>query len=197
MRIRTQLTARYRRLMILCLLPILVLIASGLKADSKIRELEGRTADIALLKGQLGDRQRQAETVLEELEAFQSEVLDETRIILKSYRIATLEETLAHQRLGFNLRLIQETTAYMLAFNDKIRFYKTGQDKLVYLHQLVQDDLKMSATLNHYEIDALTTQISLLVNRYLQDAHAIQIDPQLVEPISLQQVWELVQTTPS
>jgi hypothetical protein len=85
----------------------------------------------------------------------------------------------------------------MLAFNDKIRFYKTGQDKLVYLHQLVQDDLKMSATLNHYEIDALTTQISLLVNRYLQDAHAIQIDPQLVEPISLQQVWELVQTTPS
>lgn len=197
MRIRTQLNDSYRRLIFLCLLPILVLVTSGVTADSNIRELEGRTADIALLKGQLGDRQRQAETVLEQLEAFQSEVLDETRIISKSYRIATLEDALARPRLGFNLRLIQEITAYMLAFNDKIRFYKTGQDKLVYLHQLVQDDLKMSATLNHYEIDALTTQISLLVNRYLQDAHAIQIDPQLIEPVSMQQVWELVQTASS
>jgi len=197
MQIRTQLNASYRWLMFLCLLPIAILVASGVNADSTIRELEGRTADIALLRGQLGDRQQQAETVLEELEAFQSEVLDETRIISKSYRIATLEDALSHQRIGFNLRLIQEATAYMLAFNDKIRFYKTGQDKLVYLHQLVQDDLKMSATLNHYEIDALTTQISLLVNRYLQDAHAIQIDPQLLEPVSIQQVWELVQTAPS
>jgi hypothetical protein len=48
----------------------------------------------------------------------------------------------------------------------------------------------MITTLNDLQIDALTTQISLVINRYLPEAHVIQIDPIRIEPFPPKQVWE-------
>jgi hypothetical protein len=48
----------------------------------------------------------------------------------------------------------------------------------------------MISTVSDLKIDALTTQISLVINRYLPDAHTIQIDPQQVALISAEQVWQ-------
>jgi hypothetical protein len=161
--------------------------------NANSRELNGKIADIALLMDQLEDRKQQATSVLDELGMLRDELFNEIRILNKNYGIAALDDVDGHPRVEFNIRLLQQLLAYTRALQDKIQLYQTGKDKLTYLHQLVQDDLRMSATLDHYAIDALTTQISMLINKYLPEAHVIQIDPQHLEQVSAQQIWNLVQ----
>ncbi len=164
--------------------------ATDAVANPNIQELQSKAADIALLKNQLGDRKQQADAVLADLTALEYEILNEIRILLKSYQISSIKDVKFHPRLKHNFDLMRQVLAYTRAFREKIRFYQSGEDKLSYLHQLVQDDLKMSTTLNHYEIDALTTQISMLIHRYLAEAHIIQIDPQHLDTPSMQEVWK-------
>jgi hypothetical protein len=60
------------------------------------------------------------------------------------------------------------------------------------LQQLAGDDIKMMGALNDFEIDALTTQISLVINKYLGEAHIIQIDPEKINRSTPQTVWEAI-----
>lgn len=84
---------------------------------------------------------------------------------------------------------MRSLTAYADAFANKIRFYQSGYDKLNYLIQLAEDDIKMISAMNDFEIDALTTQISLVINRYLREAHIIQIDPENIKLASSEDIW--------
>ena len=168
------------------------LVPASVLANSNVHELQRKTADIDLLKNQLEDRRQQADAVLGQLAIQQSELVNEIKILMKSASVSSLDDVMAHERLAYDITLMQQLLAYTRAFEEKIRFYQSGRDKLTYLQQLVQDDLKMSATLNDYKIDALTTQISLLVNKYLSEAHIIQIDPQHLDDVSKRQVWDFV-----
>lgn len=159
-------------------------------ADSDISELQRKIADISLLKKQLGDRQRQAESALEALLKQHNDLLAETHVLIRSLKIRSFEDAQRNLRLRYDMELLGTIVAYRRAFEEKIRLYQNGQDKLVYLKQLAQDDTKMVAALNDFQIDALATQISLVINQYLGEAHNIQIDPQSVESVSSQQIWE-------
>lgn len=162
------------------------------QADGNISELQRKIADIALLKKQLGDRQRQAESALEALMKQNNELLAETHVLISSFKIHTFEEAQRNLRLRYDMELLGTIAAYRRAFEAKVRLYQTGQDKLVYLQQLAQDDTKMVAALNDFQIDALATQISLVINQYLDEAHNIQIDSQSIESVSSQQIWEQI-----
>ena len=50
----------------------------------------------------------------------------------------------------------------------------------------------MMRALDDLKIDALTTQISLVINQYLPEAHAIQIAPGANALPSPEQVWDRV-----
>lgn len=163
-------------------------------ADSNISELQRKIADISLLKKQLGDRQRQAESALEALLKQHNDLLAETHVLIRSLKIRSFEDAQRNLRLRYDMELLGTIVAYRRAFEEKIRLYQNGQDKLVYLKQLAQDDTKMVAALNDFQIDALATQISLVINQYLGEAHNIQIDPQSVESVSSQQIWEHIAT---
>ena len=165
-------------------------------ADSNIAELQRKMADITLLKKQLGDRQRQAESALEVLLKQHNDLLAESHVLISSFKIRTFEDAQRNPRLHYNMELLGTIVAYQRAFEEKMHLYQSGQDKLVYLKQLAQDDTKMVAALNDFQIDALATQISLVINQYLDEAHTIQIDPQAVKPVSSQQVWEHLATKP-
>jgi len=160
------------------------------QANSNIEELQRKIADITLLKGQLGDRQHQAEAALETLLKQQNDLLAEVHVLIKSFKIKTFQDAQQHLRMRYDMELLGSIAAYRQAFETKIRFYQTGRDKLTYLQQLADDDTKMITTLSDFRIDALATQISLVINQYLKEAHAIQIDPERVEVMSSQSIWE-------
>jgi hypothetical protein len=159
-------------------------------ADSSIVEMQRKIADITLLKKQLGDRQRQAESALDALLKQRNDLLAEAHVLIGSFKIKTFEEAQQNLRLRYDMELLGTIAAYRQAFETKIRLYQTGQDKLVYLKQLAQDDTKMVATLNDFQMDALATQISLVINQYLEEAHNIQIDARTVESVASRQIWE-------
>jgi len=162
---------------------------SNAKADSNIDELNHKIADIALLKDQLGDRKRQTEAALEAILIQQNELLAETHLLIKSLNIKSFQDAQEHLRLRYDMELLGTIVSYRQAFETKIRFYQNGRDKLNYLQQLAEDDTKMITTLSDFRIDALATQISLVINQYLEEAHSIQINPQNIEMISPQGVW--------
>ncbi len=162
------------------------------RAESKADELRRKIADIGLLKEQLADRIQQAESVLAELLAQQRNLAAEVRLLHKSYAFKSYEQVTEFDRAHHNIELLRSLTAYSDAFAKKIQFYQSGYDKLSYLRQLAEDDIKMINTLNDFEIDALTTQISLVINTYLREAHVIQIDPEKIELDSSETIWNKI-----
>lgn len=161
-------------------------------AESKADELKRKIADIGLLKEQLSDRIRQAESVLAELTEQQGKLATEVRLLQKSYAFKSYQQVRKFDRAHHNIELLRSLNAYSDAFAKKIRFYKSGYDKLSYLSQLAEDDIKMISTMNDFEIDALTTQISLVINRYLREAHIIQIDPERIQLASAEAIWKKI-----
>lgn len=159
-------------------------------ANSKVQQLRQKIADISLLKQQLYDRSEKAEVILNELLTQRNNIVSEIRILVKSLNIKSLEQARQHNRIHYNIELLRLLVAYIDEFDSKVHTYKTGFDKLAYLNQLANDDIRMVATLSDFEIDALTTQISLVINRYMTEAHTIQIDPRHVLKASAQGVWE-------
>lgn len=179
----------------LALLLCLVLALPGhAAASSKAVQLQRKTADIRLLHQQLGERKSEASALLGELEAQKNVLIDEVRVIAKSSNLASYKEARHHLRIRYNIELLRSLLAYTDAFQAKIRFYEAGHDRLTYFRQLVQDDIKLAATLDVYEIDALTTQISLVINKYLADAHIIRIDPNPEGLLAATQVWDRIMT---
>jgi len=161
-------------------------------AGSEADELRQKIADIGLLKTQLTDRMQQAEGVLAELLTQQRNLVDEVRLLQKSYDMKSYAQVKNFDRARYNIELLRSLTAYADAFTQKIQFYHAGYDKLTYLRQSAEDDIKMIQTMNNFEIDALTTQISLVINTYLREAHVIQIDPEKIELPSAESIWEKV-----
>ncbi len=162
------------------------------RAGSEADELRQKIADIGLLKEQLTDRIQQAEGVLAALLTQQRNLVDEVRLLQKSYDMKAYEQVTNFDRARYNIELLRSLTAYADAFSQKIQFYHSGYDQLTYLRQLAEDDIKMIQTMNHFEIDALTTQISLVINTYLREAHVIQIDPEKIELPSSESIWDKI-----
>lgn len=175
---------------------IILIFAGGMRshaaADTTMEELQRKVADMALLKQQLEDRRKEAESALEKLLKQRSDIVAEVHLLTRSLKINSLEDAQKNIRLRNDIELLRTISDYHRAFESKIRRYKTGRNKLTYLQQLAEDDTRMVAALNDFQIDALATQISLVMNQYLDDAHNIQIDPKDIESASAQNVWEAI-----
>jgi hypothetical protein len=189
-----------KRLLIFLMLHVLCLgiaipntLGKEALANPKVQQLRQKIADISLLKQQLQDRSEKAEVILNELLTQRNNIVSEIRILVKSLNIKSLEQARRHSRIHYNIELLRLLVAYIDEFDSKVHTYKTGFDKLAYLNQLANDDMRMVATLNDFQIDALTTQISLVINRYMTEAHTIQIDPRHVLKASAQGVWQNIQ----
>ena len=159
-------------------------------ANPKAAELEQKIADINLLLQQLKDRSAKVKSIRHALGKQHDALVSEIQIVRKSLGIKSIKQARRHQRLHYNLDLLRTIYTYMDELDAKLLLLQTGHDRLEYLRQLAEDDIRMITTLNDLKIDALTTQISLVINRYLPEAHTIQIDPQHLPLLTVQQVWD-------
>jgi hypothetical protein len=186
-------TRRIRPDMILWLAMILLCFAMPVPAamaNPKLSELERKIADLTLLQEQLEHRIQQAQNIRGALAEQQNMLTAEINLLSKTLQIKTFQQAQQNSRVRYNVELLRTIWTYADELDAKVFFYQNGRDRLTYLSRLAEDDIRMIAALNDLKIDALTTQISLLINRYLPEAHVIQIDPQRVALISAQQAWE-------
>lgn len=166
--------------------------AAPASANPKISELEQKIADLSLLQEQLAHRIAQIQGIRSGLSEQQKMLASEVSLLVKNHQIKSLQQAQGQMRLRYNIELLRTVLTYVDELDAKILFYQNGRERLAYLSQLAEDDMRMISALNNLKIDALTTQISLIINRYLPEAHVIQIDPQRVTLLSAQQVWDRI-----
>jgi hypothetical protein len=161
-------------------------------ANPKLSELERKIADLALLQEQLAHRIEQIQGIRGSLAEQRTMLTSEVHQLAKNLPIKTLQQAQEQIRLRNNIELLRTVLTYGDELDAKVLFYQNGRERLAYLSRLAEDDIRMISALNDLKIDALTTQISLVINRYLPEAHAIQIDPQRVTLLSSQQIWDRI-----
>lgn len=164
--------------------------AAAALTDSKADELHAKIADINLLQEQLNERLQQIESLRGELMQRKKELVDEILVLKKNMGIDTFLKSQQQPRVRNNIELLRLIAGVNKEYDNKWAFYQSGCNRLSYLRQSAQDDIHMIATLNNLKIDALTTQISLVINTYLPEAHIMQIDFNNVVLPSAQSVWD-------
>ncbi len=146
-------------------------------ASGKGELLRRSMAEIALLNGQMAQRKDEAtntrDKLLSQLEAYKKEAFQ----VLRDNKIKSRAEALNQPRVYYNLRLVAEHQAYIDRYIEKIDFYRVACDRLSYLYQQADDDLKIVTTLSDLKIDALVSQTGKILDGYLPDAQTIVINP--------------------
>ena len=176
---------------------LLIILTAALPAAAntqniKIEELNQKIADIALLQQQLNDRSEQVAAIRSALQNQRNGLAAEISILSRSLKITAYPEAADQLRIHYNLELLCSISAYLDELEIKALFYQNGRNKLKYLQQLAEDDVKMISTINDLKIEALVTQISLMVNRYLPEAHVIQINTDHIIKPSARTIWQQI-----
>jgi len=148
-----------------------------LSAATKGEQLRQAMADIALLNSQLMQRKADAADIRESLAARCEAFKDEVRRTTSEMAIETESEAKNVPRIWYDLMLIAEIQAYMNRYAQKIRYYRVAIDRLSYLYQQADDDLKIVTTLSGMKIDALLSQTGKILEAYLPDAQTLVIQP--------------------
>lgn len=134
-------------------------------------------ADIALLNGQLAQRKTDAASIRDALTVRLNAIKAETNELLRETGIKSQSEALKNPRLFYDLMLIAEVQAYIDRYVQKIDYYRVACDRLNYLYQQADDDLKIVNTLSGMKIDALVSQVEKILDTYLPDAQTLVIQP--------------------
>jgi hypothetical protein len=165
---------------------------SQAQANLKSEELKQKVADISLLSQQLGQRIEQAGEIRKAFDVQKQAISDEINVLRNNHENSSGIPAEDALRIHYNTELLSAIAAYSKQIDAKILFYQTGQDKLAYLRTMALDDIKLIDTLNDLEIDALTTQISLVINVYLAEAHIIRLEPVALTSPDPEAIWQPV-----
>lgn len=181
-------TKPFGKIVVLSLLLILSGFVDTSWANEKGEQLRRSMAEIALLNGQMAQRKDEAtdirDKLLAQIETYKKEAFKE----LRDNKIDTSAEALSKPRIYYNLKLIAEHQAYIDRYIESIDFYRVACDRLSYLYQQADDDLKIVNTLSDLKIDALVSQTGKILDDYLSDAQTIVVNPSTITSASPESV---------
>ena len=165
-----------RRLTIVGIVMLLFWPAIG-EALTKGEQLRQTMADIALLSNQLAQRKADAAGIRDKLTVRRDEIKSEARELMRQKSITTESAAATTPKLWYDLMLIAEISTYMDRYKQRIDYYRVAIDRLSYLYQQADDDLKIVNTLSGLKIDALVAQADKIIESYLPDAQTLLIQP--------------------
>ncbi len=179
---------------ILVSMGIILLLSSFAYANQKAVSLKRAMADLSLLHNQLLEKKKQAQHIKIKLEnkidQLKKEILKEKR----SKNIKTESDADKNSRIHYDLMLISDLTGFVDIFSKKILFYKTGHDRLQYLYQQAEDELKIINAFNDLKIAALIAQVKSVVESYIPEAQTILISSKSLYRKSPGKIWQEINT---
>ena len=169
---------------------VLLVFPSTVTANNKAELLRQTMAEIALLNSQMAQRKTEADAIREAL-SVQLEAIDaEARRQWREKGISSKADALKDPRLFYDLMLMAEMEAYINRYSQKIGYYRVACDRLSYLYQQADDDLKIISTLSDMKIDALVSQVEKVLDGYLPEAQTIIIQPDTLAIQAPEKMWE-------
>ncbi|WP_319409975.1 hypothetical protein [uncultured Desulfosarcina sp.] len=167
-----------------------LVLPSTVMANNKDEQLRQTMAEISLLNNQMAQRKTDADGIREALSARLEEIKTEASREWREKGINTGAEALKNPRLLYDLMLMAEMQAYIHRYTQKIGYYRVACDRLSYLYQQADDDLKIVSTLSDMKIDALISQAEKILNGYLPDAQTLVIQPDKLTIEAPEKIWE-------
>ena len=163
---------------------LLLAMPATVTAATQDEQLRRTMADIALLNSQLAQRKADAASIRDALTIQFETLQSETRRLWKDGEIKSDKQALENPRIRYNLMLMAEIQAYIERYVQKMGYYRVACDRLSYLYQQADDDLKIVNTLSGMKIDALISQTQKILNAYLSDAQTLLVHPETltIEP---------------
>lgn len=162
---------------------------------TKKNQLQRIMADLALLNNQLVQRKDDAADTRSKLSRRLDEIRREALREIRGANIRSEAEALSHPRIHYDLMLIAEMQAYIERYTGRINYYRIASDRLTYLYQQADDDLKIINTLSDIKIDALMAQVEKVLEDYLPDAQTIVVQPNTLVVKSPEAVWKSLQSS--
>lgn len=169
---------------------VLLVLPSTVAADNNAERLRETMTDIALLKGQMVQRKTDADGIRDALSEYLKAIETEARREWREKGLNTEVEALNNPRLLYDLMLMAEIQAYIRRYTQKIGYYRVACDRLSYLYQQADDDLKIVSTLSGMKIDALASQADKILDGYLPQAQTIVIQPDKLTIETPEKMWE-------
>ncbi len=168
---------------------LLLALPSTVRANAKGEQLRRTMADISLLNSQMAQRKADAAGIRDLLAARLEEIKREAWGESQAKGIKTEAEAFRNPRLLYDMMLMAEIQAYIDRYTQKISYYRVACDRLSYLYQQADDDLKIVNTLSDIKIDALVSQAEKVLDGYLPDAQTLVIHPKTLTIDAPQNVW--------
>ena len=169
---------------------VLVALPSSALAYASGEQLRQTMAAIALLNGQLSQRKADAAGIREVLSDRLKEIKTEAEREWREKGIKTHADALDNSRLFYDLKLMGEIQAYIDRYTQKIGYYRVACDRLAYLYQQADDDLKIVSTLSGMKVDALISQAEKILDDYLPDAQTLVIHPGTLTVDPPEKIWD-------
>lgn len=168
----------------------LVALPCAVSANAIGERLRRTMAEISLLNSQMAQRKADAAGIREALSARLEEIRTEVLRESRKKGIKTEADALNDPRLFYDLMLMAEIQAYGNRYRKKIGYYRLACDRLSYLYQQADDDLKIVDTLSGMKIDAFISQAEKVLDSYLPDAQTLVIQPDTMTIAPPEKIWK-------
>ena len=159
--------------------------ANGLKTT----ELNRKMSEISSLQQNLTGKIAQAVEKKDQLEQKALELKNEIQALKRQFKIASYQLAIQNARIDYNLKLIQLLFGYIWRLNEKIEYFKNGQETLTFFFQQAEDDLLMIKTLNDLETDKLIGQINETLDEYIPETGKPMFDVNDVPLKDTEKIW--------
>ena len=170
---------------------VLLIFFNPLSAESlKTETLEKKIYEISSLRAKIVDKIDQAVEMRIRLERHLAELRDEIRFEQNRLGIYSHPEALQNLRIRYNLNLIQVLQAYELRLNERIDYFKNGNEHLKFFAQQIKDDIAIISTLKDMEIDNLIDRINRVLDELVPETKKPVFNVSDIRMLPIECIWD-------
>lgn len=143
------------------------LFGSALADDAgKTATLNRALADIAELGRIFNQRIEETCALLDRLKEQREQLKNEIHQERGRHDITSFQQAVQIDRIDYNLRLIQQLTAYIERLNGSVEYFRGANQLLNFYARQARDDLRMLKTLRDADISGLMNKIAAAKNEF-------------------------------
>ncbi len=179
---------------------IMIVLLVGLPAGSssfKTNALSQKTNEISILRATIIDKIDQAVEMRRHLEQRLSELQTEIRTEQIGAEIYAYPTALQNLRIRNNLSLIQILQAYIALLNERIGYFRSGNERLKFLIDQINDDLAIIDILKDMEIQHLIDRVNAVLDEIIPETQKQIINVAHMRVPPIEDVWESVSLKPN
>jgi hypothetical protein len=174
---------------VLSILALLILFNPVLALGPKKKALQKKIYEISYLRAKIIDKIDQAVEMRVGLESQLTVLRDEIRSAQARNGIYSYPEALQNLRIRYNLSLMQVLQAYILRLNERIAYFKSGNEHLKFLARQINDDIAIINTLKDMKIDNLTDRINRVLDEFIAETKKPVFDVTDVRMMPVENLW--------